>query len=362
MSANTIIDHVPTAEELHASSSWRRPNPSAYETKIPLRYTQEASTGEVDASPATLLKNLSDQLQFGNITESAHRRELVENGYRVAREIGDRAIQEKSEGAFRLLEAFRYISTRDVSFGDGMPDDDPKVKGGVRMREKSDQPEMHTRRFSLDFELEEAFEPGALRRLAQRRLEAEGLNLRSDHVSLLTFMKYAAHEASHVIQGATEVGMRNAGLGDNMSEYVLRANPDRRLHDDLSTDGAIYDERFAEGYGLLVVSEAARALGYDQSTVDSVTRAFELRDENLHHHDDEIAVGYARPLPTDVLISDLESIDTALRPDDGWSEDDQIVEGESTHERTATSGWKYVRAVGVRAARLLTRVGRKTPR
>ena len=329
MSEQQIIDHVPTTQELSPRST------------MSMQYTYEPvsrellngfdpSVGEDQANlEATLLHNLSNELQFGD--REAHG-ELVRKAYAVAREIGDRSLGSDDAEITELLDETRISARGGVSFAG-----QSEHAGHVSYRRN----ESGSLSREMGVAVSGVYTGSPVFRSVENQLLTANVEMKPADISLLMFMQYTGHEAGHLLQTGMNPILQSKIVreGDDpmiyesnrTAAFILTVGEAEGATGNLETDAAIYDERFAEGYGMLVMSECAKRLGYDDRAIEVLKEAMSFTDDNLenvhlleHVSDDkslaqvfaekQIAngnvgeAGYSKPLSASELKRDLRSL------------------------------------------------------
>jgi hypothetical protein len=333
----TIITTIPSDTELALQN---RPHRQFTLEPISQSLMHGYDPSDPNANPVLhMLTRMRGQLQWG--PEESHNR-LVEDAYAVARNIGDQAIAERDQVAWNLLDGTRSHARYGMKFFGKTTDGNSEKSLSAGMVWRSTHDGVFDGEFGVN--VGEAYRSGTTRQAVEQRLQAGGINFDPQDVSLFIFLQITAHEAGHMIQnGVGEVIPKQAVGGeqaavpgpDRMSSHVLASKPDAMLTGNLKTDSRIYDERFAEGYGMLVVQEAAKLLGYDEKAAAALTQALSITGDSMKSRellgqvsaDKSLAeimkeqgidgyfgeLGYLQPLSLDEITADLHVLNDALK-------------------------------------------------
>lgn len=349
-----LITSVPPQDELELRPASL--NPHAWESRLPRRFTDGV---ESEPPEKHMLDALSGELQFGGRDEASRAR-LVENGYRVARELGDSAVLRMSDKAFRVLEGLRRFSSNNTRFRASIHESDGEADGSVhsRVMEYADSDAVYAKSVYLDVHVDErqVFD-GAMRENAKHRLAAENISILPAHLDLLTLVRIEAHEAAHVIHRSIDAHLSKDGYQRTMSEVALDSDSESALHSDRKVASAAHDERFAEGYAAMVLAETARALGYDEQMIGRIKRAYAFREANIAQYLDDSPsdIGYTMPLEAEQVIDDLERMADKLWPDNDWTGrlGKELDDAESSNDRPVKSVRRFMGQAANRLSSIL---------
>lgn len=297
-----IIDHVPSAEEL-GNNPWRRQG--VYERIDPII---TSGYGEVEApgSKREMLERFADKFHFAG-PDSASK--LMSDAYGIARQLGDEAIVERSQSAFALLESHRKQARYNAIFTASTEGTKHEEADGFVSRHK----DIHgTTRNQFVVDVADARVGGNSFNRVESELLERGAVVPSRDLSTLLLLQESGHEAAHMIQNglidvATEITGTSVSKVDAMAGIAVAANPETGAAGDLKIDARRYNERFAEGYGMLVMTEAARTLGYDETTIRALVESVGLDAEK-----DVNNTGYAHFLDPTTIVRDLEVVSNVL--------------------------------------------------
>lgn len=331
---NQIITQIPSPEELaqrpllppREMRATTLPHEAMAGYYYPKSYDKEQVDGEFK-----MLKSLRDELSFAKPGE-----EMVNNAYRVARNIGDAFINEHGEAgqdAWELVDHTRY-SARPAKWGT------ISSEGSIGQHSRSQK----TMWLNHDMLLTKSHGSH------QASIEA-AVELKSPQDALLlSYLSTTAHEAGHtILSGISDMvemkGVTKGFGGLSASATYLDRNPSQGFTGNLTNDTCIQEERFAEGYGRMVVSRAMEVLGYDDADVQKVMDVILLKpdveggpgenqidyirnashgasigvqiksshpDANSNHHY-EGDLGYAVPLTIAEVIGQLQVLSTACK-------------------------------------------------
>jgi len=192
----------------------------------------------------------------------------LQNAYGIARNIGDRFLND-SEGSSpevrSLLERSRPHA-RPATYELGhMHESGANIAGGYNEKERKI----------------EAYYAGLNKQVASIRskFEKQGISLLDPSDALLfSMLATVSHEAGHALLGgvgglAIENGGIHKGTRLLATRQYLAGHPEDAITGHWLTDVRTHEERFAEGYGHIVVSEAAAALGYDETARDVLLKS-----------------------------------------------------------------------------------------
>jgi hypothetical protein len=198
----------------------------------------------------------------------------------------------------------------------------------------------------MGIDIHQAYRSGESRQAISKKLEEAGVEVKPQDLSLLIMLHTTAHEAGHMIQGGinsylpqqADENFRPVIDVDATAKHMLVTNPEFGQTGNLETDARILNERFAEGYGLIVLSRAAELLGYDVRTIQALVEATKNPEdvyESLQHMQEVTAdkslhavlkekgsdaydgeAGYTMPLTPEQLVVELERVDELLRSPD----------------------------------------------
>lgn len=260
---SNLITEVPSPDELFPGYGFHREH--SYEPLAP-----ELTSGfdpntikSEDEFNRLLLDNLSNQLQWApDYAQSS----LVRNGYAVARQIGDSVVRETDREAFDLIDGTRSAASFNTQYT-GQSRVHGKEMGGHHSSNGLHQ--------EMGVSVAHAYTGHAEYQAVENKLVESGAQVKPADLGLFIFLIRSGHEAGHAIQRGIDGMITNK----------------------LDLD---YEERFAEGYGMTVVGEAARLLGYDAHTTRAVQRAVGISEADLkasgnsdHFWD---SMPYTRPL------------------------------------------------------------------
>lgn len=296
----SIIDHVPSAEELRSNT--RREG--VYERVDPIIASGYSETDP--ESKREMLERFSDKFHFAGASNAS---ELMRDAYGIARQLGDEAVAEHSQSAFALLDSHRKQAAYNAIFTASTEGTKHEGAEGFVSRHK-DIHGASRNRFVVD--VAGAREGGESLGRTMSYLTERGVAVPSRDLSTLLLLQESGHEAAHMIQNglidtATQVTGTSINKVDAMAGIAVTANPDASATGDLKVDAQRYNERFAEGYGMLVMTEAARTLGYDETAIQALVESVGLDAEK-----DVENIGYAQFLDPATIIRDLETVSSVL--------------------------------------------------
>jgi hypothetical protein len=211
------------------------------------RITKEWSEGDPQRA---LLENLRGDLVWKEPGPS-----VVEAVYAVARSIGDVELYDTDPSAGEVgwvLEGGRYFSSP-AQFAHETAEYAPDSVGFFRSGELK----------VLGVDLP-ALDRQAKRLQALTQQGGESLVDNSDGY-LLAFVHTGAHEVGHALLNGTGGTANSLGLGYghlSATKRYLQNHPEEALTGNWETDVAAHEERFAEGYAVMVTTKVLSLLGY----------------------------------------------------------------------------------------------------
>ena len=226
--------------------------------------TQEL--GQNSGSMKTLVENYRQEMLSGG-----NWHEKVANAYKVVRNIGDSLVTQggSDRSVVSLLEASR-TQARPVSF-ESIDTDDTLARYDER-----------TRRLGI---LESDVIKNA--KTVEGNLKVGSVEIiNPSDPELFLMVQTVAHEAAHgMLAGISKLIADRASKengskitqvsGALASRLYISAHPEDALTGDLRTDILTQEERFAEGYGQLVVDAVAAELGYDEDARAHLKKIFD---------------------------------------------------------------------------------------
>lgn len=310
----SIIDQVPSAEKL-GSSPWRQ---GVYERVDPI-----ITAGYGEANPEAkreMLERFADKFHFAGESGAS---EFMRDAYGIARQLGDEAIVERSQSAFELLDSHRIQATYNAIFAASTQGTKQEHADGFVSRHKDIHGALRNQ-FVID--IAGAREGGKSFSRAESYLAERGVAMAPRNLSTLLLLQESGHEAAHMIQnGLIDVARQVTGDSvqkvDAMAGIAVAAHPELGATGDLKVDAQRYNERFAEGYGMLVMTEAARTLGYDEATIQALVESVGLDAEK-----DVDNTGYAQFLDVPTIVRDLETVSAVLSGEATVSVDQESYE------------------------------------
>lgn len=283
-----IIDHVPTAEELQQNPMYA--NRSSMSSKL------EQHWG-VDANQDTeVLESMAKELAFAELNG-----DVVASLYDVSRHVGDMVVAgdpQNGQAAFDVIEHSRWWSR-------------PREFSEISERHKGKASGTHNeskRLLTQDVE--------GLRQTSKDlfdQLGRAGLPLRDvKHAYLATYLTVAAHESGHALLagvGAMEKSMRPSDEHLLATSMFLAKHPEVGFTGDWKEDVRAHEERFAEGYARLVVTESLKTLGYSEEVY---SRIYAIIEPGMTG-ESQWEKGYTAPLTKEGVAAQLAEIDTMMR-------------------------------------------------
>jgi DNA polymerase V len=252
------------------------------------------------AQDTEILHALRDQLIYGPLDPELQNKRL----YQVALHIGEGEIA-KDQGSMpanQLLASSKPFM-RTESFHD------------INDESKAGQYDLRGRAMGLHLNfLDERA------KMLRRDLEASDLEwIDKRDAYLVSFLNTGAHETGHAILSGisrlTEATGTLRGTGLASCLYTAK-HPEESLTGDFMADAQTNEERFATGFGDMVVRSALSTLGYSPEQIQQIMTAswHQYQSENLPP--DSIqkgALGYLHPLSREKIISELTELDDAIQ-------------------------------------------------
>lgn len=293
-----LITQVPTLEELQAKKS----HPVYGNVSQFFSETQGAYWGTDPQADQLLLTRLRDGLVHGEMSPEQGRN-LFDMAQHIAEAELTDAAGEASGVVSGLIELARFYS-RPLEF---TAEDDPESNGIFYQSH---------RKMGLNFEnLNQTAK--ALAKEAEKE-EFEWKDRRDAY--LLAFLHTGAHEAGHALLNGisiaaikSDVSIRKKGL--MASRVHIQKHPEMGITGDLEADVRTHEERFAEGYALLVLRNAFSTLGYSDEEVSKLLSMMTFRKDD-EFSDEEVrqgALGYSRPLSQDDMVGELVELDGLIK-------------------------------------------------
>ncbi len=198
-----------------------------------------------------LLAELKGRLNEGPLDESA-----VRFAYALSREVGDFAVYtlDKTGNSQKLLERTRYHS-RPVNFV--LDNSDEKIGGSHNQ---------YTATITINPD-----------QIDSQEDQINKVDLKEGDGKLIRLLHFAAHEAGHaILSGAAhlEQGERS-GVYIAATKRFMADRPDHGFTGNWHTDMSIHEERFAEGYATLVLSESLGLLGYSKRETNRIVKRYQ---------------------------------------------------------------------------------------
>lgn len=230
-------------------------NPLATEP-IPDYYRNSVAARELESPEAILLENLRNDLLFAPVGPA-----ITDNLYRVARSIGDFDIYEADDSGevVTIFDATRYEATPQ-DFLASVEEMGEHTAGYHNSAES-------TFAVAHDYLNQES-------KVIAERIEANGVELKNkSDAYLVSFLHVGAHEAGHAaLSGISRYYNVGAEITDQFAatKMYLRDHPEDGMTGSWVTDVWIHEERFAEGYAMVVVDKALKVLGYTDEEIQVI--------------------------------------------------------------------------------------------
>ncbi len=279
-----IIDHVPTASELQ-----RDPR---YADSSSIRGQLKEQWGINTEQDAMALNVLAGELTFAEPTG-----DRLKSLYDVSRHVGDALIAEVPQfggGARNLLDRTRW-EARPRTFAEISEYHKGSASGTHNEERREMTQDLHgMRQISSDL---------------YERMKNEGMPLADiTHASLAVYLSTAAHESGHAILSGISAMEKSVRPNDGRllaTSMFLAKHPEIGFTGDWEQDVLAHEERFAEGYAQMVLTEAMKTLGYSDEVNGKLSELLApiVTDNN------EWEKGYAAPLSKEALAAQLSEMD-----------------------------------------------------
>lgn len=326
-----IINSIPPAEALRKVDTLSRA-PTQLEA-VPKYYLNgvedEATPEEVNAATVKALRN---EINFGNLDVEKSREEVVLSGYAIARNIGDVMIGRMSKEAFSMVGASRlpFLKAKETS--------NERFDAFVYERAHG---ENFTNTPIVSINMDALGPDSAYSERFRSDTERYGVQVKPEDVRTILFMSAVAHEAGHLVQFGVGKYLEDSDDKPDgyskMSSTFLKLHPELGLTRNHQTNVRIHNERFAEGYGSMVLREMVGYLGYNEADVDKIMKAVSLESmqsptfEHLDELTEDVSLldiakqngesyyegdlGYTKPLRPEQIVADLESMSLLIKDD-----------------------------------------------
>lgn len=205
----------------------------------------------------------------GEVAFNPDREALLANAYGVARNVADIAISQHGANgteAFSVMHEARYYSR-------------PR-KWSINETENLGSHDRRSNTLAVNHDA--ILKAGH----AHNRTQIENaISLRHEGDSqLLSFLSTFGHEVGHTVLAGNSSLLESMGYERNDSRLTSSAkymtmHPEQGFTGNLTNDTWIHEERFAEGYGRLVVSRAMEVLGYTSDEVAQVMDAIHMQPD-----------------------------------------------------------------------------------
>lgn len=339
ISSTPLIDHIPSTAELAMqygpSTKHLRSSDTAEFTYEPVHSALvvdpsfEAAEQSAETRMAT---QIGLELAWG---PEDQRSALIRDAYGVARQYGDHALAEISSDAVEVLDASRGVRNG-MAYVDQSKHANGSQASGYVTERRTNEGNM---RLELGISVNDTLPGSEQYDQLLQQVEASGVVMNPNDLSTLLFLQTVGHETGHVIQRGIASDMASvawtSGRGeisesDTFGAQMLMLGVTESTTGNLQTDVAIYDEQFAEGYGIMVMAKAAEALGYDTESIRKLEQLMKLTEEQLGHveHLAEVSgskglvqilgekgivgnpgeIGYTRPLTSQQIATSLNTV------------------------------------------------------
>lgn len=252
-------------QDASAGNQAHEPNKYYDVEKLPGYYKRSLLTpenGNDDTTLGRLVHSFRDELLF-----AANTSDKLGNAYKVARNIGDKLLLDRGDSKITaILDASRWDARPNAFFiNDGVDGEGYIGRHSERLKQ---------------MELSDAGIRESTKYLENNMRSASVEILNPSDPELFTVLRVVAHEAGHALLAGISKMIVSVSRDMPQTEVLatrlfLTSHPELAFTGDLQTDIATHEERFAEGYGQMVVDAVAAEIGYDETARKELKKIFD---------------------------------------------------------------------------------------